>query len=84
MQYNPPLEYDELPAHLKSDEIHTWRALTGIELIHKEPSLEELNRVWQNWKLMSKEMKQISDKKSYELFGMNNAAHYFELRNQYN
>ena len=78
-KYNPPLEYDKLPPHLKKDPVHVWRAKTGIELIHKEPSLKELNRIWENWNLMTDEQKSISDKKSYEFFGKDNKTHYNEL-----
>ena len=81
--YDPPLEYDKLPEHLKNDPIHTWRAKTGIELIHKEPTLEELNRIWVNWNLMGLEQKKISDKKSIEFFNMNNKDHYHVLLKEY-
>lgn len=51
---------------------------TGIELIHKEPTLSELLRIRKkNWDLMSKEQKKmISDKKSIELFGLTNKEHF--------
>ncbi len=81
--YDPPLEYDKLPDHLKKDEVHAWRAKTGIELIHKEPTLDELNRIWKNWQLMTDEQKHISDKKSLELFGLTNEKHYKELLKEY-
>lgn len=83
-EYDPPLEYEKLPDHLKNDNIHSWRAKTGIELIHKEPSLEELNRIWNNWQLMTDEQKKISDEKSIELFGKDNESHYKELLLTYN
>lgn len=82
-EYDPPLSFDKLPDHLKSDPVHAWRAKTGIELIHKEPSLEELNRIWDNWNKMSDEQKAISDKKSIEFFGKNNHDHYIELVREY-
>lgn len=81
--YDPPLPFDKLPNHLKNDPIHVWRAKTGIELIHKEPSLEELDRIWNNWNLMSDEQKQISDKKSMELFGVSNEDNYYTLQKSY-
>lgn len=77
--YSRPLTYDLLPDHLKDDEVHSWRAKYGIELIHKEPSIEELERIWNNWQLMSDVMKDISDKKSLELFNQSNRDHYKEL-----
>lgn len=54
---------------------HLWRALTGIELIHREPSKEELIRIISNWNLMTDEQKRISDEKSIELFGVSNKEH---------
>lgn len=83
-EYDPPLSFDKLPDHLKRDPVHAWRAKTGIELIHKEPTIEELNRIWDNWNKMSDEQKSISDQKSMELFGKNNHDHYMELVNEYN
>lgn len=72
---NVPDKYDEL----SKDPVHKWRAETGIELIHKEPSKDELDRIWKNWQLMDDEMKAISDKKSKELFGISNREHYMRL-----
>lgn len=83
LEYDPPLPYDQLPDYLRNDPIHAWRAKTGIELIHKEPSLEELNRIWDNWQLMTDEQKQISDNKSIEFFGKDNKTHYQELITSY-
>lgn len=81
--YDPPLSYDKLPDHLKNDEVHAWRAKTGIELIHKEPTIEEMERIWNNWNAMTDEQKAISDKKSIELFGMDNCTHYWSLAKEY-
>lgn len=83
-EYDPPLPFDQLPDHLKDDEVHVWRAKHGIELIHKEPTLEELERIWENWNLMSTEQKIISDNESIRLFGMNNKEHYEKLKSEYN
>jgi len=66
---------------LASDPVHRWRAESGIELIHKEPTREELERIWKNWQLMSPEQKEISDKKSLEIFGVSNKTHYEQLTN---
>ena len=70
-----PDKYDEL----SKCPIHRWRAETGIELIHNEPTRDELDRIWKNWNLMPKEMQNISDKKSIELFGITNAENYKKL-----
>lgn len=82
--YDTPLAYNLLPEHLKNDPVHSWRAKKGIELIHQEPTLKELKRIWANWQSMPDDMKSISDKKSMELFGMNNEDHYKELIKAYN
>lgn len=65
---------------LSQDPVHCWRAKTGIELIHREPSEEELDRIWANWKLMDDEMKEISDMKSFMFFGCSNREHYRRLK----
>lgn len=78
-RYDPPLPFDQLPDHLKEDEVHAWRAKHGIELIHKEPTLGELERIWKNWNLMSNEQKIISNNESIRLFGMDNRQHYWKL-----
>ena len=66
------------------DPVHRWRADNGIELIHKEPTRDEFERIWKNWQLMPDEMKSKSDKKSIELFGITNRENYEKLLNQYN
>lgn len=88
-QYESPMSveeiqinYPDLADELLSDPIHRWRAETGIELIHKEPSLAELLRIWQNWQLMPAELQEASDLKSIELFGMTNAEHFEQLYNE--
>ena len=89
--YEPPYTLEQIKANypeniylkLKSDPIHSWRAKTGIELIHREPDEVELDRIWRNWQLMPNSMKKISDKKSYELFGCANDEHYKQLKKQY-
>lgn len=63
--------------------VHGWRAETGIELIHKEPTKEELERIWKNWKQMPYYMKLLSNKKSFELFGVDNEENYRNLIKQY-
>lgn len=64
---------------LLKDPVHLWRAETGIELIHKEPTLDEQKRIWANWNEMSDEMKGQSDVKSKEIFGMDNSTHNTEI-----
>ena len=79
--YDPPMK--NLPQHLAFCPIHTWRADSGIELVHREPSLNELDRIWKNWQKMPEDMKRGSDEKSNELFGMSNEEHYLMLKSQY-
>lgn len=74
---------EETYRKLSKDPAHSWRMKTGLELIHREPSIEELRRIWANWQLMSSEQKAKSDKKSIELFGKTNAEHYKELIDTY-
>lgn len=86
-KYDPPYSakqvrevYGEcIYKRLRKDPAHKYRMDTGIELIHKEPSLKELYRIYDNWKLMSNEQKEASDKKCIELFGMNNEEHFRNL-----
>lgn len=67
--------YPKIASKLLSDPAHKWRAETGVELIHKEPSIEEQKRIWRNWKQMPDNMKKKSDEKSIELFGIDNKTH---------
>ena len=90
-KYDPPYSAkeikekygEELLKRLSNDPAHKFRMDTGIELIHKEPTLQELVRIGENWCLMNKDMKIISDKKSIELYGMSNKDHYCKLVNEY-
>jgi RimJ/RimL family protein N-acetyltransferase len=75
---------EETYQRLIKDPAHLWRMRTGIELIHREPSKKELERIWANWQLMTINQKRKSDEKSKELFGKTNAEHYAELIKTYN
>jgi hypothetical protein len=75
---------EETYQRLIKDPAHLWRMRTGIELIHKEPSKKELERIWANWQLMTTDQKRKSDEKSKELFDKTNAEHYAELIKTYN
>ena len=91
-KYDPPYTYDEIVKNygkdmadkLVADPAHKFRCHTGIELIHKEPSLSELNRIHSNWQLMTDEQKRKSDMKSRELFGCDNETNYTRLVKTYN
>lgn len=90
-KYDPPYSAkqvkdmygEELYKRLRKDPAHKWRMDTGIELIHLEPTFKELLRIRKNWDLMSDEQKEISDKKSIELFGMPNIEHFNSLCLEY-
>lgn len=90
-QYDPPYTLQQIRDNypedvyreLATDPVHNWRAQTGIELIHKEPSYDELLRIWSNWNLMPDELKAISDQKSIELFGVDNETHFYQLQELY-
>ncbi len=85
--YSPPLSHKEvlnkygekLANKLLNDPIHKFRMETGIELLHQEPTIDEMKRIINNWKLMSTEQKAESDKKSIELFGKTNEERINEL-----
>lgn len=68
---------------LASDPAHYYRMTSGIELIHREPTKEELIRIWNNWNLMSDSDKTKSDKVSMKLFGMTNKDHFYRLMQEY-
>jgi len=85
--YERPYPVSYLKKHypkLLNDPIHMWRAETGIELIHKEPDIEEQNRIWKNWNLMTDLLKRISDKKCLEFFHKTNKKMNESLNNQGN
>lgn len=92
LKYSPPYSYwqiveaygSNIADRLMDDPAHNFRAQTGIELIHKEPSLQELKRIYQNWKIMPTILKNISDEKSKELFGVTNSENYKILIEEYN
>ena len=90
-EYEPPYTLQQIRDNYPEDvfqelakcPIHRWRAETGIELVHREPTLDELNRIWANWQLMTPEEKAISDQKSIELFGVDNETRYLMLIDDY-
>ncbi|MCF7924308.1 MAG: hypothetical protein K9L64_04275 [Candidatus Izimaplasma sp.] len=85
--YSRPLNVEQIKEkgyeHLLDCPIHTFRAKTGIEMIHKEPTLKELNRIYDNWNNMTSALKKASDKKSLDFFGLTNVQHYNILKNEY-
>ena len=61
---------------LYRDPVHRWRAERDVELVHREPTLRELERVWRNWRQMPEDKRRESDRKSRELFGASNERHH--------
>lgn len=68
---------------LLADPAHSWRMKSGIELIHRELTRSELERIWNNWQLMTDKQKALSDAKCMELFGVDNKTLYEYLMPQY-
>jgi hypothetical protein len=66
---------------LKKDKVHGWRMITGCELIHKENTIAEQEKLWINWQKMGDYSKNLSDNRSIELFGMTNEEHHNEIIN---
>lgn len=85
--YKKPKSVDEMSdeeqKELPNDEVSSWRAMTGIELVHYEPDRRDFYDVWSNWKVMPDELKEESERKSLELFGKTNKEHFEDLDTQY-
>lgn len=80
-RYSPPLSKEGMEKEgyssrmidaLMNDAVHGWRAETGIELIHLEPTFKEQMRIWKNWCLMPEGLQKKSNEKAMELFGVPN------------
>lgn len=88
-KYDPPYSIGEVIEkygcsiydRLSKDPAHVFRMETGIELVHREPTTEELVRICSNWQAMTDEMKIKSEQMSNKLFGMNNLEHFVRLIN---
>lgn len=90
--YDPPYNKKQMMEHgytaavikrLLADPAHSWRMKSGIELIHRELTRTELERIWNNWQLMTDKQKALSDAKCMELFGVDNKTLYEYLMPQY-
>ena len=91
-QYQPPYNQQQLRQNgydqetiqrLKRDPVHKWRIQTGIQLIHRQPTKTQLERIWNNWQLMDDEQKTKSNQKCMQLFGVTNQFLYGYLIPQY-
>lgn len=56
-----------------------WSRDTGIEIICETGDLFQLHKMWTNWNKMPKELQLESDRKSLELFGINNEKHFSKI-----
>ena len=74
---------DEVYRKLRDDPVHRFRAETGIEVIHKEPTRDEFERIVKNWDLMTPEQKKQSDEFSMKQFGRDNKDRIELLRKEY-
>lgn len=74
---------DEVYRKLRDDPVHRFRAETGIEVIHKEPTCDEFERIVNNWDLMTPEQKKQSDEFSMKMFGLNNHDRIDNIRKSY-
>lgn len=90
--YEPPYNKKQMMEHgyaaavikrLLADPAHSWRMKSGIELIHRELTRSELERIWNNWQRMTDKQKALSDAKCMELFGVDNKTLYEYLMPQY-
>ena len=91
-QYQPPYNQQQMRQNgysqetiqrLKRDPVHKWRMQTGIQLIHKQPTKSQLERIWKNWQLMTPQQKTKSNQKCMQLFGITNQVLYGYLIPQY-
>jgi len=79
---NPKLTTGSLYSRGLNDPVHEFRARTGIELIHKEPTFSEQKRIWNNWNLMTDDMKRLSNIKSMEIYGKTNEENHKHILKQ--
>ena len=61
----------------------TWSKESLRTIIYPTNSLEELELLWNEFKLMHRQLQRESDWKSEEIFGMNNETHYIYLKNKW-
>ena len=91
-QYEPPYNEQQMRQNgysqdiilaLKRDPVHSWRMKTGLQLIHRQPTKTQLERIWNNWQRMTDDQKIVSDQKCIQLFGCTNQQLYNYLIPQY-
>jgi hypothetical protein len=64
---------------LAKDPVQKFRMESGIEVIYPTKSVKEQVKLYNNWKLLTPEQKITSDKKSKEIYGLDNETHHKKL-----
>lgn len=76
----PRIDKYRKPVLVKEDPLNVWKTETGIELLPTSGTIEEIEACLDNWKLMSAEMQEASDRKSVSEFGETNLEHLETLK----
>lgn len=66
-----------------TDELKMWVKKTGIAVIHPCDTEEELNKLYNDWLVMTPENRDMSERMSWERYGMGNIQHYNILKMGY-
>jgi len=74
---------EEIYRRLKDDPVHRFRAETGIEVIHREPTKDEFNRIVRNFWAMPSDMIKKSNEFSKKIFGKSNGERIEEIERTY-
>lgn len=72
--YDPPPK--DIPGEVSDDQVQTWRASTGIDMVHKQETPYELIRNYNNWLLMPPDKKKESDKMCMKFFYYTNEDYF--------
>lgn len=67
----------------KSQLAFEWANENGISIVYPTDTEKELEELWEQWNALSPQEKRLSDEKSVELFGMDNASHHEILQLMY-
>lgn len=60
-----------------------WAKMNDVPIIHPTRSLEDLEKLWDNYNSYHRDIRRESDWKSIECFGLNNQSHYEYLKSQF-
>lgn len=73
-----PVEKSNTPTMV--DNVEDLETGNNIEIIEPTDTLEQLEKEYNKWKLMTYKQRKVSNAKSLEVFGKNNIEHYEELK----